>query len=222
MRYRDPVCGMEIRWEEAVDYEVLGPAVVYFCCAGCAARFREDPARHVDVGAWLNGEAGQGGADCGGEPLELGASEAARKNRSRVGGPRIGDLTLDELEAVVTRRWRRLIGDERGLLRTRTLARGLLTHALADEPARCRDIDRLLAAEVARLRSRDMDRARIAEELAVLPRAFAGVLLDASTGPTEMANLYQAVEDKLKEIRPWVFAPQDASSWSSGPNARAS
>ena len=75
MRFRDPVCGMEVRWEEAVDYEVVGPIVVYFCCSGCASRFREDPERHVDVHTWLGDEAvGGDAADCSGEPLDLGAA----------------------------------------------------------------------------------------------------------------------------------------------------
>lgn len=223
MRYRDPVCGMEIRWEEAVDYEVLGPVIVYFCCAGCAARFREDPSRHVDVRAWVSGGADVSEAHCSGEPLPLAPEEAtARGSRTRATAPRIGGLTLDEVEALIVRHWRRLLGGGPGRLRTRTLERALLTFGLATDPDRRRDIDRLLAAEVARLRVRDLDSDRIAQELALLPRAFAAVLLDGSIGPVEAVRLYEAIGDKLELIRPWVFSRHGAASSAPGRQARAS
>ncbi len=207
MRFRDPVCGMEIRWEEAVDYEVVGPVVVYFCCAGCATRFRQDPTRHVDVQAWVEGGGARDTRRCGGDPLALRPREpAARRSRTLAAEPRIGALTLDEVEALVTRHWRRLLGDAQGRLRARTLERALLTFALTDDADRRKDIDRLLAAEVVRLRVREMDTERIENELSVLPQAFAAVLLDATVGPAETAELYEAVEKKLAEIRPWVSA----------------
>lgn len=223
MRYRDPVCGMEIRWEEAVDYEVIPPVVVYFCCAGCAARFREDPERHVDVRAWVAGEGDPADGTCGGEPLPLAPDEAtARGSRTLATALRVGDLTLDELEALIVRHWDRLLGAEPDRLRTRTLERALLTYALAEDPDRRRDIDRLLAAEVARLRARTVDRDRIEEELALLPRAFAAVLLDVSVGPARTARLYEAVEAKLEKIRPWVFSYHGAGTTDPAGFARAS
>lgn len=227
MRFRDPVCGMEIRWEEAVDYEVVGPLVVYFCCTGCATRFREDPAQHVDVHAWVADEVRTHGAHaksdrCDGEPLALRPQEpTARRSRTRATAPRVGTLTLDELEALVVGHWRRLLGDDHGRLRARTLERALLTFALTDDDERRRDTDRLLAAEVARLRAREVDTERIAAELAVLPKAFAAVLLDATVGPAATAKLYEAVETKLAEIRPWVSARHESNP-TSGPRARAS
>lgn len=222
MRFRDPVCGMEIRWEEAVDYEVVGPVVVYFCCTGCATRFREDPTQHVDVHAWVAEGVRTKTDRCGGEPLALRPQEStARRSRTRATAPRVGALTLDELEALVMGHWRRLLGDDHGRLRARTIERALLTFALTDDGERRRDIDRLLAAEVARLRTREIDTERIAAELAVLPRAFAAVLLDVTVGPAETAELYVAVEKKLAEIRPWVSARHE-SAWKPGPRARAS
>lgn len=222
MRFRDPVCGMEIRWEEAVDYEVVGPVVVYFCCQGCATRFREDPGQHVDVHAWVEGGVKEDAHHCGGEPLGLRSREStARRTRTLATEPRIGALTLDEIEALITRQWRRLLGDDHGRLRARTLERALLTFALTGDADRRKDIDRLLAAEVARLRTREMDTERIEAELALLPRAFAAVLLDATIGPAETAELYEAVEKKLTEIRPWVSARHEGP-WKPARHARAS
>lgn len=225
MRFRDPVCGMEIRWEEAVDYEVVGPVVVYFCCAGCASRFREDPERHVDVRTWLGDEA-VGGRErgCEGEPLDLSAAgETARKCRMLSSTPGIGGLTLDEVEALVARRWRHLLGHEdEGRLRARTLERALLSYGLARDPGRRHDIDRLLAAEVARLRSSRFDGDRIEWELAALPRAFAEVLLDRSVGPVETAAIYQIIEAKLAELRPWVFSQHEHHRGRHGERARVS
>lgn len=223
MRYRDPVCGMEIRWEEAVDYEVIGPVVAYFCCAGCASRFREDPDRHVDVRAWMAGEGLPTDSDCGGDPLPLAPEEAtARRTRTLATAPRVGDLTLDEVEALVVRNWHRLLGGQPDRLRTRTLERALLTFALTNDQKRRLDLDRLLAAEVARLRVRAVDRDRIEQELAHLPGAFAVVLLNASVGPAETASLYDAVNAKLDRIRPWIFSYHETETTSSSGLARAS
>lgn len=222
MRFRDPVCGMEIRWEEAVDYQVLGPVVVYFCCPGCAARFREDPDRHVDVRAWMTGEPRGGPTDCSGAPLHLQPEEATvRKSSTLAASPRIGGLTLDEIETLLARRWRSLLGDDQGRLRARTLERALLTYALVNDPDRRRDIDRLLAAEVARLRARDVDSDRIESELAVLPRAFADVLLGVSAGPLETAEVYETIESKFAEIRPWISSDHTAPSASATHAGRA-
>lgn len=221
MRFRDPVCGMEIRWEEAVDYEVVGPVIVYFCCTGCATRFREDPAQHVDVHAWVEGGDRAVTGACGGEPLALQPQESsARRSRTLATAPRVGALTLDEGEALVARHWRRLLGDDQGQLRTRTLERALLTFAITGDAHRRKDIDRLLAAEVARLRTREVDTERIEAELALLPRAFAAVLMDVTVGPAETAELYEAIEMKLAEIRPWVSAPH-AIPWRPARHARA-
>ncbi|MFO7892811.1 MAG: hypothetical protein R6U63_03665 [Longimicrobiales bacterium] len=207
MRFRDPVCGMEIRWEEAVNYEVVGPVVVYFCCTGCATRFREDPAQHVDVHAWVEGGSRAETAPCGGEPLALQPQESsARRSRTLATAPQVGMLTLDEVEALVARHWRRLLDDDQGWLRTRTLERALLTFGLTGDGDRRKETDRLLAAEVARLRRREIDTERIEAELALLPRALATVLLDVTVGPTETAEFYETIEMKLAEIRPWVSA----------------
>ncbi len=196
--------------------------VVYFYCAGCASRFREDPARHVDVHAWVAGGRPGRPHPCGGEPLALPPGEpTARGSRTLATEPRVGALTLDELEALITRHWRRLLGDEQGALRARTLGRALLTFALADDPSQRRDIDRLLAAEVARLRLRPVDRERLERELARLPQAFAAVLLEVSVGPAEAASIYTSIEKKLAEIRPWVFHGHERPGWKPVRHARA-
>jgi len=44
---RDPVCGMEIRPEEAAERIVHGGETFHFCSSGCAERFRDDPERFL-------------------------------------------------------------------------------------------------------------------------------------------------------------------------------
>lgn len=209
MRLRDPVCGMEIGWEEAVDYAVVGPVLVYFCCAGCARRFRDDPVGHVDVGAWLGEEAPVVDRHaCDGEPREDGGPpERARKSISRAAVARIGRHTLDEVDALVVLRWQRLLGPSGGsALRARVLERALLLRAVAGTEEELAYADRALAAEVVRLRSRDQDRNRIRRELDFLAFAFGAVLPDLEVGPAELAGIRQRIEGGLADIRTWVFA----------------
>ncbi|NIP82368.1 MAG: hypothetical protein GWM90_25350 [Gemmatimonadetes bacterium] len=223
MRVRDPVCGMEIRWEEAVDYALVGPVVVYFCCAGCASRFREDPARHVDATRWLSEQPDPASsADCGTEPLDLaGDGTPAHRSLRRDAVPRLGDLTLDDFEALVARQWCRLLApDSRQPLRTRVLERALLVCALTRPgEERRHELDRLLAAEVARLRSKEMERDRVAEELRTLPDAFAAAVECVRLDPTHRRHLHSTLRQGVAEARAWIARrPVDAAiRWGSGP-----
>ncbi len=44
---RDPVCGMEVNPEEAVEYDEYKGKTYYFCSMTCAERFESDPERYV-------------------------------------------------------------------------------------------------------------------------------------------------------------------------------
>ena len=43
----DPVCGMEVKPESAAGSETHAGEVYYFCCKGCATKFRADPAKYL-------------------------------------------------------------------------------------------------------------------------------------------------------------------------------
>ena len=45
-KVKDPVCGMEIRPEDAAATEVHEGRMFYFCSAGCHAAFVKDPHRY--------------------------------------------------------------------------------------------------------------------------------------------------------------------------------
>ena len=45
---KDPICGMEVKEEEAAaTYEYKG-RTYYFCAVGCKERFAQDPERYLD------------------------------------------------------------------------------------------------------------------------------------------------------------------------------
>src|SRR5882724_3759819 len=44
---RDPVCGMEVQPDSAAASETYAGQTYYFCCKGCAAKFRADPAKYL-------------------------------------------------------------------------------------------------------------------------------------------------------------------------------
>src|SRR5581483_12066438 len=47
----DPVCGMTVAVEGAVETAVHGGRTYYFCNPHCRARFEADPARYVEAAA---------------------------------------------------------------------------------------------------------------------------------------------------------------------------
>jgi hypothetical protein len=120
--------------------------------------------------------------------------------------PKVGRITLDEFESLLECRWRQLLGSTGEPLRTRVLERALLVCAFAgpDEERR-HDIDRMLAAEVVRLRSSHMDKGRIEEELERLPEAFAVALAEANVDLAEVRRLKRVLRDRITEIRVWIF-----------------
>ena len=44
---RDPVCGMEVQPDSAAATETHAGQAYYFCCKGCAAKFRAEPAKYL-------------------------------------------------------------------------------------------------------------------------------------------------------------------------------
>ena len=44
---RDPVCGMDVQPESASATETYAGQTYYFCCKGCAAKFRAEPAKYL-------------------------------------------------------------------------------------------------------------------------------------------------------------------------------
>lgn len=208
MRFRDPVCGMEIRWEEAVGYAVVGPLVVYFCCPGCASRFRQDPSRHVNVERWLSEDPPPiEAAGCDGNPLDLaGGDVVAHRSLSTTSVPTIGRLSLDDFEALVVRRWRHHLGRGGGqTLQGRVLERALLVSAMADGGQdHGHEVDRMLAAEVVRLRSKELERDRIDEELRALPAALAEALRVAQLEPDRRQRLLNSLQRGVDEVRDWI------------------
>ncbi len=43
----DPVCGMEVDPQEAVEYEDYAGKTYYFCSIPCSEKFEADPARYA-------------------------------------------------------------------------------------------------------------------------------------------------------------------------------
>ena len=48
---RDPVCGMTVDAARAAAQVVYAAQTYYFCCAGCAAKFRAEPAKYLSANA---------------------------------------------------------------------------------------------------------------------------------------------------------------------------
>ena len=49
---RDPVCGMDVQPESASASETHAGQTYYFCCKGCAAKFRAEPAKYLAPKPW--------------------------------------------------------------------------------------------------------------------------------------------------------------------------
>ena len=59
MMERDPICGMTVEPARAAAQVVYAGKTYYFCCAGCAGKFRAEPARYLSAApAAATGRAG--------------------------------------------------------------------------------------------------------------------------------------------------------------------
>lgn len=194
----NPICGMLITWEEATDFEVTGDAVAYFCCPGCAARFREQ------------------------ERTGTGTGRKAREGRSAGTGPaaRVGSLTLDDFEVLVLAQWRQTVGyaaDRRCMARTVERAVLSLAFAAVDESERHR-IEVLLAAEAARLRGDPLSQTRAATELEALPGVIDSSLRRTDASPGESARISRCA---AAEIPPVLASLRQTANWRRIPVAAA-
>lgn len=171
MMIRDPVCGMAIAWEEAADFEIVGGNVIYFCCAGCAARFRHE-----------NGNE---------------ASGVLLADIPRVGALRLD--AFEKLFVDEWRRNLGYAADQPCVCRV--VERALLSLALADtEPARRHRLDVLVAAEAARLHMNRLDRDRVSLELRALPASLRVVLQKTGLSAGQQARLVGRVTHELPDI----------------------
>jgi YHS domain-containing protein len=46
---KDPVCGMDVREDQAAATSQVNGQTYYFCSEQCKRRFEEDPGRYVDT-----------------------------------------------------------------------------------------------------------------------------------------------------------------------------
>lgn len=198
MRIRDPVCGMVLEWEEAVEHVVVDDQAFYFCCPECADRFRD---------GLTNGRAPQP-PDAADMPTRLSvARETASSGSVRADAvPRVADRNLDDFESALFRAWRRrLPRDCRARPESRTLERALIIQTLAPcNPERRRRSEVLTAAEIARLRDPRIDRNRIRVELRVLPEALAETLLEAGLSAAQTSACVRKARAFLDDIEHWL------------------
>lgn len=193
MIFLDPVCGMVIRWEEAWAHAVRGDCTYYLCCPGCAALFAEQAQRFP-----CTGEA-QGGVP----------SHTI---------PRIGEVSLDDFEALVWMEWASRQRSAACPARARTLERCIITLTLGDV-ARSQVVERLVAAELVRLRDPAYDPLRTMRALRRLPPALEAAAHRAGLSPGRARAARDRASTLLRRILSWsrsshptTLGPTTASS----------
>lgn len=199
MRIRDPVCGMVLEWEEAVDYVIADERVFYFCCPACAARFRESRAGRRKL---------QAPGTCDGPPPHRLPMDAPASLESVSAGavPRVAGQSLDDFEAALFHAWqRRLPGDYRTRPECRTLERALILQTLvpSDPEGRHRS-EVLTAAEIARLRTPRLERNRVQAELRAIPGAFEEALRDATLSQAQVDACIRNVRMLVQDLEFWL------------------
>ncbi|MEJ2215301.1 MAG: YHS domain-containing protein [Gemmatimonadota bacterium] len=198
MRIRDPVCGMVLEWEEAVEYVVVDEQVFYFCCPACAQRFRDSPqdTRKPEPPDACNMPRRPLASPMTGSPRSVPVDAV----------PWIADRNLDEFEAALFRAWRRrLPQDSRARPECRTLERALLIQTLAPgNPERHRRSEVLTAAEIARLRAPRIDGNRIRAELRVLPEALEEALLETGLSTAQVSTCVQKARTFIEDVEHWL------------------
>jgi YHS domain-containing protein len=199
MRIRDPVCGMVLEWEEAVEYVVVDERVFYFCCPACAVRFRESLAgkRKPEAPEACDGPPPHG------LPADVPAS---LESVSAGAVPRVAGQSLDDFEAAVFRAWqRRLPRDYRARPECRTLERALILQSLLpSDPERRRRSEVLTAAEIARLRTPRLEQNRVHAELRAIPGAFEEALRDAALSQVQVRACMRKVRMLVQDLEFWL------------------
>lgn len=207
MRFRDPVCGMTVVWEEARDFEVADYGIVYFCCAGCAGRFREQHRSDASRTLPHRDEVRHTCRDTSGiMPLiiarVLAGESLVMDFRPLEQIPQIGGVALDNLEHRVAAEWRRRLGyaaDTHCVCRT--MERALLSLGLEEGVReRTHEIELILAAETARLRMNLLDRDRVSRELRRLPAALSTVLSRTALTPLRRDRIVSRVAREIPSI----------------------
>ncbi len=198
MRIRDPVCGMVLEWEEAVEHVVIDDQAFYFCCPECADRFRD---------SLTNGRAPEPPDACDMPTRHTVARETASLESVRADAvPRVADGNLDDFEAALFRAWRRrLPPDCRARPECRTLERALVIQTLAPcNPERRRRSEVLTAAEIARLRDPRIDRNQLRVELHVLPEALEETLLEAGLSTVQTSACVDKARAFVEDVEHWL------------------
>ncbi|MEJ2678545.1 MAG: hypothetical protein P8174_05635 [Gemmatimonadota bacterium] len=199
MRIRDPVCGMVLEWEEAVEHVVVDERVFYFCCPACAVRFREGLAKKRTP------EAPE--ACDGAPPHRLPVDVPAWQESVSAGAvPQVAGQSLDDFEAALFRAWqRRLPQDYRARPECRTLLRALILQSLVpSDPERRHRSDVLTAAEIARLRTPRLERNRVHTELRAVPAAFEEALRDAALSQVQVSACMRKVRMLVQDLEFWL------------------
>lgn len=196
MKVRDPVCGMCIEWVEACAFQVVGDDVVYFCCHGCAAQFRQAPQEHLEREGGYTEVTG-----CPPRPRpDPVSSHGVPAAVPRTLLPSVGTLHIDEFEERVHRAW---AGEEVKGGACRVLSRALLCRVLGwwAEP---HEISVRIAAEISILRNRCDDLAAILDRLAALPDAVATACREAGLSSGETNRLRDAITGEVADARLWL------------------
>lgn len=205
MRIRDPVCGMVLEWEEAVDYVVADERVFYFCCPACAVRFRESLAGTRRLQA--------PGACDGPPPHRLPVQAPAPQESVSAGAvPQVAGQSLDDFEAALFRAWqRRLPRDYRTRPECRTLERALILQTLVpSDPAERHRSEVLTAAEIARLRTPRLERNRVQTELCAIPGAFEEALRDVALSQAQVSACIRKVRMLVQDLEFWLRCDRQA------------
>lgn len=195
MKVRDPVCGMCIEWVEACAFQVVGDDVVYFCCHGCAARFRGAPQEYL--------EREDGYTDVTGCPPrprpDPVSSHGVPAAVPKAHLPAVGALHIDEFEERVHRAWS---NEDAPVVECRVLGRALLSRVLGwAEPHR---ISVRIAAEISILRNQRDDLGAVLRRLAILPAAMAKACREADLSSSEVSRLRDAMAREVADACLWL------------------
>lgn len=205
MRVLDPVCGMCIDWEEARAFQVVDERVVYFCCRGCADRFRQAPEGHLEHRA-----PGQDQASCPpARPRTRITSHGVPTAVPVASLPTVGTLHVDDFAEVLQRAW---VGDDTDKRACRVLARALLSRVVGR--AEAHRIAVRIAAEVSLLRRKCDNLDAIQDLITRLPEAMAVACREADLPPRDTLRLRGAMVEQVADTRSWL------ASWHAVPTDR--
>lgn len=195
MRVLDPVCGMCIEWEEACAFEVVDDRVVYFCCRGCADRFREAPEEYLERRTPTRDQ-----ASCPPAPRSIPITSHGVPTTIAVEAlPMVGTLHVDDFERELERAW---VGDDSARRACRVLARALLSRVIGW--AEAHHISVRIAAEISLLRHQCDDLDTVQDQLARLPEAMAMACREAGLPLHEAHRMRRSMAEQAADARSWL------------------